>query len=95
MEIFRVLGPNFDPVKIRFLPNDLEVIIVGNEGEVTVWSAFPLDERKYPGAPSASLAEKVESYKREYWKQTLADRHPVYGASVAEDRLERGENVQL
>ena len=48
--------------------------VYGSHYTLTLLSAFPWKDEDYPGDPSMPLEERIELYKREYWKTRLGRR---------------------
>ncbi len=63
---------------VTFSSNGDVLATAGDEiGDVKIWPAFPWKEEDYPGDASIPLVERIELYKREYWKKYYTDEHKV------------------
>jgi hypothetical protein len=58
--------------RIRFSPDGRSIATGSSQGKVVIFNAFPWKESEYPGEKSMPFEERVEMYKRAYWKDRIA-----------------------
>jgi WD40 repeat protein len=54
---------------IAFSPDGLTLASGTTDGSVMLWPAFPWRDEDYPGSRSLPFAERLELYKREFWRE--------------------------
>jgi WD40 repeat protein len=52
-------------------PGGRQIATASYDGNVILWPSFPWNTDDYPGDASIPLVERIELYKREYWKKRL------------------------
>lgn len=55
-----------------FDPTGLRIASASEAPEGAIWTAFPWNENQYQGGPDEPFFERVERYKRDYWRRRTA-----------------------
>jgi WD40 repeat protein len=63
--------PRGGPAGVTFSRDGRQIIVATSKRALRVYEAFPWKEEDYPGDASMPLEERIELYKREYWKKRL------------------------
>lgn len=57
---------------VHFSPDGRRLVSSSWDYTARQWETFPWDEKDYPGASTAPLAERLQLYARQYWKERLS-----------------------
>ncbi|MEW6235875.1 MAG: protein kinase [Candidatus Omnitrophota bacterium] len=71
-ELISLEGRSSSVKSVSFSPDGKRIIVEYDSGAPKVWNAFPWREEDYPADSIAPFEERVELYKREYWRERLA-----------------------
>jgi hypothetical protein len=63
--------PQGGPAGVTFSRDGRQIIVATSKRDLKVYEAFPWKEEDYPGDASMPLEDRIELYKREYWKKRL------------------------
>jgi WD40 repeat protein/serine/threonine protein kinase len=68
-EVLTLAAPPSKGATIAFSPDSRTLASGTEDGSVKLWPTFPWREEDYPGSPSLPVSERIELYKREFWRE--------------------------
>jgi hypothetical protein len=71
-EVLQLKGHTDSVAAIAFSPDGSSLATGGYDKTVIFWPAFPWQQDSYPCPSSASLQERIELFKRDFWKNQIA-----------------------
>jgi WD40 repeat protein len=68
-EVLTLAAPPVRDATIAFSPDGRTLASGTEDGSMKLWPTFPWREEDYPGSPSLPLSERIELYKRDFWRE--------------------------